>query len=88
MGGITLTGRWREKLVAAGEEGILVFEFPGHKKVYFPNQERWLTHVPAWAKDKQAEYLAACELWCKENRIPITVVDDTHVSTENLKKVF
>ena len=60
MGGITLKGRWREELVAASDQGILVFEFPGHKKVYFPSQDRWLTQVPDWVRDKQAEYLAAC----------------------------
>jgi hypothetical protein len=80
---ITFKQRWREELEAISEEGILVFELTiGQNHVYFPDQDRWLAVVPAWAKDKWVIYLEACQNWCKENRIPISVVDDAHVQEE------
>ena len=86
MNKITFKPRWREELEAISHEGILVFELTmAGKHVYFPSQSRWITQVPDWAKDQWQVYMTACELWCKENRIPISIVDDAHVSAEKNK---
>jgi hypothetical protein len=50
--------------------------------VYFPNQQRWLEMAPAWARDKWPTFHEACQKWCQQNRIPITVTDDAHFYEE------
>jgi len=64
-------------------EGRLVFEFTvGQKHVYFPNQARWWTLAPEWAREQWQRYLEACQLWCQQERIPISVVGDAHFYEE------
>ncbi|MBP6343970.1 MAG: hypothetical protein KA403_08555 [Candidatus Omnitrophica bacterium] len=82
MGKISFTGRWREELVATSDEGVLIFEFPGHKEVYMPMAECWKDQVPAWAKDKWEEYKTACSEWCAKERLKIFFVHDSYVSEE------
>lgn len=75
--------RWREELVARSSEGILIFELTmGQYHVYFPTLERWESTVPAWAKGKWQVYQDQCALWCKGNRIPLTITDDAYVYEE------
>ena len=83
MGHITCHARWREELVATSDQGVLVFELMmGKLHLYFPDRERWKTQVPSWALDQWEDYHRACQLWCGQNRIPMSVVDDAHVSSE------
>jgi len=81
--GITLRGRWREELEAVSSEGTLIFEFTmGKEHVYFPDEQAWAAHAPAWARDKRPIYLDACEAWCKEYRYPISIVPDAQMHEE------
>jgi hypothetical protein len=80
MNEIIFKQRWREELEAISNEGKLVFELTiGQFHVYFPDEARWLATVPAWAKEKWPVYLAACTNWCKQNKIPISIVEDANV---------
>ena len=80
MNQIKFNPRWKEELVAVSDEGILIFELSmGTFHVYFPDEEKWLASVPDWAKEKWQVYLDACTDWCKENRIPISIVNNTYV---------
>ena len=75
--------RWREELVASSEEGVLVFELTmGTYHVYFPSESKWLESVPQWAREKWELYLEACKVWCGQNNIPISVVDNGLVYEE------
>jgi len=72
---ITINSRWREEIVAASDAGKLVFEFTiGRFNVYFPDEANWQAAAPTWAKDMRPQFLEACELWCKKQRYPISVV--------------
>jgi len=80
---IEFTPRWREELVATCDEGILIFELTmGKNHVYFPDEEKWVTSVPTWAKDKWKVFFEACEAWCIRNHIPITIVENALVYAE------
>ena len=84
---ITFRQRWREELEAISEEGVLVFEMTiAGFHVYFPTQNRWEAQVPPWAKPRWEEYKSACEAWCKQQRVPITFVDDANVTFEKHAK--
>lgn len=75
--------RWREELEAVSPQGKLIFELTmGRLHVYFPDQQRWLALAPAWAKDQWQIYHDACQRWCQQNRIPITLTADAHFSEE------
>ena len=83
MSDIVFRDRWKQVLEAKSDEGTLIFELTmGVDHVYFPDETRWQAMVPAWAKGQQARYLAACQVWCVANRIPITVTGDAHVFEE------
>jgi len=83
MSKIHFNPRWREELVATSKEGTLIFELTmGKYHVYFPGQTIWLTSVPEWAKPKWQTYLEACQDWCAQNKIPITIVDNALVYEE------
>ena len=70
-------------MVASSEEGVLVFELTmGKYHVYFPSKSKWLESVPDWAKEKWEIYLEACKVWCDQNNIPISVVDNGLVYEE------
>jgi|GEM_PF-1300056 len=78
MGNISFNPRWREELVATSDEGKLVFEITmGELHVYFPGKKKWKEAVPGWAKDKREIYLDACERWCSQNNIPLSVANNT-----------
>ena len=80
MSGIAINPRWKEELVATSDEGALVFEFTmGVHHVYFPSESAWLNSAPHWAKQKWKTYFKACDKWCEDNNIPITIVDDGSV---------
>ncbi len=80
---IRFSPRWKEELVAASDEGTLIFELTmGKYHVYFPDQQKWLASVPAWAKDKWELYHDQCRRWCEQNRIPFTVAENTFVYEE------
>lgn len=82
-GKITFNPRWREELVAVSDEGTLIFELTmGTLHVYFPDKDRWIASVPAWAKDRWDEYKTACTQWCNANHIPITIVSNALVYEE------
>ena len=67
--------------------GILIFELSmGTLHVYFPDEEKWSASVPDWAKEKWQVYLDACTDWCKENRIPISIVNLT-ITYTRLKRI-
>ena len=75
--------RWREELEAISPEGKLIFEIMmGRLHVYFPNQARWLECAPNWAKDKWQIYIDACQDWCRQKKIPISMTDDAHFYEE------
>lgn len=83
MNRIEFVIRWREELVATCNEGVLVFEISmGTLHVYFPDVNRWVAQVPSWATEKWEEYKTACEIWCRNNRIPITYISDALVYEE------
>ena len=83
MAEIRFTPRWREELVATSEKGTLIFELTmGKYHVYFPDKTRWLAAAPEWAKTKWEKYFEACSQWCTQNKIPMTVVGDTHIYEE------
>ncbi len=83
MSEIRFNPRWREELVAASNEGILILEIAmGTLHVYFPDEAIWLASAPGWAKEKRQVYLDACTKWCKENRIPISIVNNTFMYEE------
>ena len=83
MSFIHFAPRWREELVATSAEGKLIFELTmGEMHVYFPDEKRWETLVPAWAKDKRQHYLDACSDWCRQNNIPVSIVENTFVYEE------
>lgn len=82
MGNIQFNPRWKEELVASSNEGTLIFEFTmGVSHVYFPTEELWMKEVPDWAKHRWNEFKTACERWCEENRIPMSVVENTYVGS-------
>lgn len=84
---INFNPRWREELVATSIDGILIFEITmGKYHVYFPDEALWLKSVPEWAKDKWNIYLEACKLWCSQNAIPISVVENGFVYEERNKR--
>ena len=86
MSKIYFTPRWREELVAESDEGILIFELMmGTLHVYFPDEQRWLTSVPDWAKEKWGIYHQACKDWCVSNHIPFSIVDNAIVYEEKKK---
>lgn len=77
MAQIEFKPRWREELEAISPDGKLVFELTmGSLHVYFPSHDRWLAIAPAWANGKWQIYHDACNLWCQQERIPITVTPD------------
>jgi hypothetical protein len=83
MYNISFNPRWREELVATSNEGTLVFELTmGKYHVYFPDKSKWVASVPDWAKEKWEIYSEACNEWCTNNKIPITITDDAHVYEE------
>jgi hypothetical protein len=83
MGQIKFNPRWREELVAASDEGVLILEIAmGTLHVYFPDEAKWLASAPGWAREKWQIYLDACAIWCKENRIPISIVNNTFMYEE------
>lgn len=85
MNKIRFNPRWKEELEAVSNEGILIFELAmGKLHVYFPDQTRWVACVPGWAKEKWQFYLEACAQWCKQNKIPISIVNDAHVYEEKI----
>ena len=85
MSEIIFKQRWKEELEAISDERKLVFELTlGTLHVYFPSEVRWLAIVPAWAKEKWQLYLEACTDWCKQNKIPISVVEDAYVYEEKM----
>lgn len=80
---IRFNPRWKEELVAYSKEGTLIFEFTmGVDHVYFPDKEKWENDAPAWAKNKWEEYRESCELWCKNNRVPMTITGNTFMYEE------
>jgi hypothetical protein len=86
MNKIIFRQRWKEELVAVGDEGVLVFECTAGKfHIYFPDRQRWIAIVPAWATNKWEIFAEACSNWCMENNIPISFVPDAHVYEENIK---
>jgi hypothetical protein len=83
MSFIDFTPRWREELVATSAEGKLIFELTmGEMHVYFPGEERWQVSVPDWAKEKWQHYLDACRNWCRQNNIPISIMENALVYEE------
>ena len=83
MSQIKFNPRWKEELVAVSDGGVLILELAmGTLHVYFPDESKWLASVPDWAKEKWKDYLEACNTWCRENRIPISIVNNTFVYEE------
>ena len=83
MGQIKFNPRWREELVAASDQGVLILEIAmGTLHVYFPDEAVWSVSAPDWAKGNRQDYLDACTNWCQENRIPISVVNNTFMYEE------
>lgn len=83
MSPIKFNPRWREELVAVSDEGVLILEIAmGTLHVYFPDEAVWSASAPGWAKEKWKDYLEACTSWCKENRIPISIVNNTFMYEE------
>jgi hypothetical protein len=81
---IRFSPRWKEELVAQSPDGCLVFMFTwGRNHIYFPDEEKWQSCVPAWALDKWALYREQCAAWCARNQVPMTVTDHTFVYAEN-----
>jgi hypothetical protein len=73
---------WKEELEVTSSKGVLVFEITiGQIHVYFPSRDLWLKCAPPWAITQWEFYLDATKAWCKENNIPISVVDNTFMST-------
>ena len=80
MSKIKFAPRWREELVATSDDGVLILEIAmGELHVYFPDETKWLSAAPEWAKHQWQLYLDSCTEWCKENKIPITTVSNTFV---------
>jgi hypothetical protein len=70
--------RWKEEIVATSKRGILVFEMTmGVDHVYFPSQVKWNKDAPEWAKPLWEEYYYACTCWCVQQKMPITLADNT-----------
>jgi len=83
MATIKFNPRWKEELVATSNNGVLIFELTmGKLQVYFPDEKKWLASVPDWAKSKWKTYLDACNAWCADNGIPISIVDNAYVYEE------
>jgi hypothetical protein len=83
MNTISFAPRWREELVATSADGVLIFEITmGELHVYFPDKTRWLATVPDWAKPQWEIYSEACSNWCKQNKIPLSFVDNALVYEE------
>ena len=83
MGPIKFNPRWREELVAVSDQGVLILEIAmGTLHVYFPDEAKWLTSAPDWARPHWQVYRDACTQWCKENRIPISLVNNTFIYEE------
>ena len=83
MPDIKFNPRWKEELVATSDEGILIFEITmGVLHVYFPDQKKWEAAAPDWAKNKWRIYMDSCTNWCKNNGIPISIVDNAYVYEE------
>ena len=80
---IRFNPRWKEELVASSADGVLIFELTmGALHVYFPDPPRWKAAAPPWAKDKWKIYHDACTEWCRQNKIPISVVDNAYLFEE------
>jgi len=85
MSEIKFNIRWREELEAVTSDKKLIFEITmGQLHVYFPTESRWAVAAPAWAKDEWKMYADSCTVWCAQNRIPISFVDDAYVSEEKV----
>ncbi len=83
MKGITFRLRWREELEAIADDKKLIFECTmGTLHVYFPSKQCWKANTPTWAKEKWDIYLEACSDWCRNNKIPISIVDNAVVYEE------
>ncbi len=75
--------RWKEEIVASSRKGVLVFEMTmGINHVYFPTELLWLKDAPEWAKPLWKDYAEQCEQWCRSNRVPFTLVDNTYMYEE------
>ena len=86
---IKFNPRWREELVAVSDEGVLILEIAmGTLHVYFPDEAKWLTSAPDWARAQWQVYRDACTQWCKENRIPISVVNNTFMYEEKTNSSY
>lgn len=85
MSEIRFVPRWREELEAIGHGRKLVFELIrelARFHLYFPTESRWQKVAPEWARERWAEYHAACTAWCEAEKARLSVVDDAHVSDE------
>ena len=84
---ITFNPRWKEEIVATSDEGTLVFEMTmGVNHVYFPDENKWGSAAPVWAKGKWAMYAQACKNWCTNNNVPVTFATDAYMYEEKRRK--
>ena len=76
--------RWREELEAISSQGKLVFELGLGlgKKVYFPTEARWRAQAPAWAREQWPRYSQSCRLWCLNNHVAFSLVEDANFQEE------
>jgi len=43
---------------------------------------RWRAKAPAWAQEQWQRYSSACQKWCAQNRIGLSLETDAHFQQE------
>ncbi len=71
---VTFMPRWKEELVCRMDgHGFIIEMTMGIAHVYLPDEEKWESSAPDWAKGQWARVLADLERWCAGQSLPLTV---------------
>ena len=77
----TYQPKWKEELVGSyGEHKFIVELTMGKLGVYFPEEAKWESAAPAWAKGKWSEARDETIAWCEAQRIPFVIDQAAWVS--------
>jgi hypothetical protein len=69
--------RWKELLDCITPLGTVTVEMTmGIPQVYFPSEARWRRDAPAGLADHWEVMAAACQRWCAQQKLPLTIDDN------------
>ena len=79
----TYQSKWKEELVGSyGEHKFIVELTIGKLEVYFPEETKWESVAPTWAKGKWAEVRDDARDWCESQSIPFVIDQAAWVNFE------